>query len=420
MTIGSTFICPECKEQVFHLKYQLDTSIKWRSWPFSLACDTCGNVIDGTLDSQGVHIPNFKEVDPSCEGKVFAYSNTLPTPSNLFYQPWKGCGISSIFINLSALVGPVNINRYGANMYVMESGLVRYKNSLSALFPLLRGRGTNVKAFKNKLRDVMGLKPTEVPNIQTANDCYDLFHEFHNTILIHLNNNDCWVEPVFKKISSYVEAFSSDDIQSIIRAVSNNSSNFLSKMTTKIYSRLNINLNELQKLLPAFFLEQDFVKNILPDDSFRLVTASFYDIETLYADNYNLLVQYLPLLLAIYNLAENGDIDKFETSDANVKGKTISDFIRLSDGSRVNVMSKLSFFKDALEEAFNNRVRDGIIHQDQEYEFIQQTVKYYYDGSNRDKMYESTLIRLTHMCIMQFRWITHLCCLMWQLKEHEI
>lgn len=206
MTTSNTFKCPTCGKLIFTLAFQMDNSVKWRSWPFSITCDACGNVIEGYFSTKEGLYPKLKHCDNRIDSIVFSYSNTLPTPSSSYYTPYKENPITSVFMNVLSYLGnlgfnPQEITMYGQEMRYVEDGIVQYKDSLSLLYPLLRKERTNVKAFRKKLRDTMGLMPDEVPELKTWGDCYNHFHKFHKTIISAICRHDSSVKPFYFKLA---------------------------------------------------------------------------------------------------------------------------------------------------------------------------------------------------------------------------
>lgn len=421
MTTPFVFKCPACGEQIFTLAFQIDDSVKWRSWPFSITCDACGNIIEGYFSAKDGLYPKLKRCDNRTSSIVFSYSNTLPTPASLYYTPYKDNPITSVFMNVSTYLGnlgfnPQEINMYGQEMRYVEDGIVQYKDSLSLLYPLLRKERTNVNAFRKKLRDTMGLMPNEMPDLKTWDECYDLFHEYHKTIIGAISRHDVSVKPFLFKLTEELIKLGPDKLHEIKDSCYSDKKEF-ERALDDVNKGLNSALKKLPQILPAFFL--DLVEGRLPqcDKHFKLVTASIDDIEDLYKDNFNLLVKYLPLIMASYNCVYNGDIDKFVDSTGNATGHTLADFKKRSDGQRVNIMCQLPDLNDAMHLAFNQHVRNGIDHKDNEYDLTTQLATYYYDNSDNTKSENVYLIHVAHMCIMQLRWLACLCYLLWLFEK---
>lgn len=416
MTGAVSFRCPTCGERVFHLKVQADKSVQWRPWPIAVACDRCGDTIKGEITSKLTISPKMPKADPSEAGLVIAYSNSLPIPKNLYYKPWPGPGLSSTFLVLSALTGMMaELSAYGDIVMGIEENLGRYRSSLAALYPMLRGDQTNVKAFKNKVAAVMQLKPDEAPDLQTVDDCEHLMHELYKAVLHNLNLSDAWIGPLFRQMHQDMIEKGSSQIVPLVAKCFGNGKRGIKAAMDGLYHQLNQALEALPLLLPAFFLDLLDARGQDLDSELRLVTASLGDIEKLYQDNFNELAKLLTVLMGCYNLALNGDPDKFVDAAGNEVKKNLSDFDRLTDGNKIAAMMQLPPLGAALSEALDYKVRNGIDHRDKEKDDAVQTVKYYYDPSNRAKTMEKRYIRLAHMCLMQLRLMANLSYTMWML-----
>lgn len=421
MTTAKTFKCPVCGEQIFTLAIQIDDSVKWRSWPFSITCDACGNVIEGYVNSKkGLH-PNLKHCDNRMDSIVFSYSNSLPTPASLYYTPYKTNPITSVFINVFSYLGNLGFNShevtmYGQEMRYVEDRIVQYKDSLSLLYPLLRKERTNVKAFRKKLRDTMGWMPNEVPELKTWEHCYNQFHKYHKKIIGAISRHDVSVKPFYFKLMEDLNRLGPDKLREI-KASCYSDKNEFARAQTDANKGLNSALKKLPQILPSFFI--DLIEKRVPhcDKHFKLVTASIDEIEDLYKSNFNLLVKYLPLIMASYNCAYNGDIDKFVDSTGIVAGYTLAEFKKRSDGMRINIMCQLPELNNAMHLAFNQHVRNGIDHVDNEYDLFTQLATYFYDNSDHTKYENVYLIRIAHMCLMQLRWLACLCYLLWTFEK---
>lgn len=431
MTIAKAFYCPRCEERVFHLKFQMDDSISWRPWPFSIECDNCGSIINGRLqfrkrlgkssnteDILDLEImPKLKSADYNDEGAVFAYSNTLPVPANLYYQPWKGPGISSVFLVVSSMIDSKIVVDYGKRMAQFERGIIRYDSSLNVLSQLLRGSKTNVKAFRKTLQDKLEFTHQETPSINSWTECYDIYHELHRTVINMLNMGDNSVMPFFKLLINGLVDLGPDNVNECRQTLMEKLNERFSDYSQKLHKRFDHCIQELWKLLPGFFVDIYDAQNLQLDEDLRLVTSSLDDVEKLFRDNFNFLARYLPLIMGMYNLITNGAIDKFCDKEGNESKYNLEDFLKCSDGKRIELMSSIPILQTALSEAMNHHIRNGIDHTDSEYDLVTQLGTYYYERRGEKRSEQCYLIRLTHMCIMQIRWLAHLS---WMMRVLEI
>lgn len=431
MTVAKAFYCPQCEERAFHLKFQMDDSIFWRAWPFSIECDICGSIINGRLLFKKRHdknptptdipdlemMPKLKNADYNDDGAVFAYSNILPIPANLYYQPWKEPGISSIFLLVNSMVDSKAVLDYGRRMAQFESGIIRYDSSLAALSQLLRGSKTNIKAFKKTLKDKIGLTLQETSSINSWTDCYDIYHGLHRTVINMLNLGDNSVTPLFNLFIKGLIDIGPDKVNEYRQAIMEKLNEKFTSYSKKLYIRFDHSIKELWKLLPGFFVDIYDAQNLQLDEHLRLVTSSLDDVENLFRDNFNLLSRYLPLVMGLYNLIANGAIDKFCDKEGNELKYKLEDFLECTDGKRVELMSSIPILQSALSEAMNHHIRNGIDHADSEYNLLTQQCTYYYERHGKKKSEQCYLIRLAHMCVMQIRWLAHLS---WMMRLLEI
>lgn len=431
MTIAKAFYCPRCEERVFHLKFQMDDSINWRPWPFSIECDNCGAIIDGRLQMKVRHdksssptgipdleiIPKLKSADYNDDGAVFAYSNTLPVPEYLYYQPWKGPGISSVFLVVSSMVDSDIVVAYGRQMAQLERDVIRYDSSLNSLSQLLRGSRTNIKAFKKTLQDKLGLTPKETPSINSWTECYDIYQELHRTVLKMLNRGDNSVLPLFKFLITGLVNLGQDKVNECRQALMEILDEKFSNYSKKLYIRLDQCVQELWKLLPGLFVDIYDSQNLQLDKQLRLVTSSLDDVENLFRDNFNFLARYMPFIMGIYNLIANGTLNKFFDKEGNELKYNLIDFLKCPDGKRIELMSTIPILQTALSEAMNHHIRNGIDHEDSEYDLSTQLCTYYYERQGEKKSEQCYLIRLAHMCVMQIRWLANLS---WEMRILEI
>lgn len=436
MTFSKSIYCPTCEEQVLHIKYQIDESINDRAWEFDAVCPCCHDSFKISFDRENALRINAggkwikpKDAQWDTPGVFIGFNPVLPTPSELYYKHGKNPIIGSSFQLLSVIVGSMTlIPTYGGEMAIIENGIVKYRTSLAALYGMLHGKKTNVKAFSRKLRDEMRFQPGEKPvELKSVEDCYDLYHDLHKTVMraiaapfgeIRLMdgktvNCPISIQPFFRDMEESLIKMPRDLFFTIVNNVFPDRESFIRNLHRNLYPAMNSCVRNIEKLLQAFLL--DYILDPKTRLELNLTTASYQEVNSMYADNYNVIVKYLPFVSAMHNYKRDGEPDRFMDATGKIHRGDLSSFRDLTEGKQINLLDQLPEIHEALTQYIDNDIRNGEDHRNVTYDYETQTVTYHrLDGKSS---VNHRLIDVAHQCVCQFRIITHLAYMMWVVEK---
>lgn len=411
MTVGNSFCCPDCGA-VLHLKFQVDDSLNWRVWPVILECPNCHSIIEAEFSQDengltasrnvdGQRGPDLKKAESRLDGWVIGYCDLLPTPEPLYYKQYKkGVCVSSIFMYFDFEI----MMTYRPISKAISDGIVRYRHVMPMLYALLREEQTNVAAFKSRLSRELDLKPEEC-KLSNANDCYDIYEQLHNTIRkVFCPYGGSPIYDYFDKIWDWIVKAGPNALADA-RTASSLQKDACRRLYDDCNRRVNATVEELQKLMPAMLL--DYANN---DDGkgLYLMTARHTEINSIYEANFAVVMKMLPALLAIDNHHRTGDCNSLTNNDGEKSKFDMSDFIGQQDGMRAKLVLQLDHLRPVLKDAINNHIRNGVDHQETDYNPINQEVTYHYQNTRGDATETHRLIKVAHMCLQQLRVLTHL------------
>lgn len=406
MTVGNSFCCPDCGA-VLHLKFQVDDSLNWRVWPVVLECPKCKSIIEAEFsqDENGLTAsrnidgrrgPNLKKAEVRSDGGVIGYCDLLPTPEPLYYKQYKmGLCMSSIFMHFDSDL----MMKYRPISHAISDGIVRYRHMMPALYALLCGDQTNVEAFKSRLARELELKPEEC-TLSNADDCYEMYEQLHGAIRKALRPYD--ENPIydyFDKIWTWIVK-AGPEVFVDVRKVCSLTEDACRRLYDDCNRRINATVEELQKLMPAMLLDYMCRDD---GDGLYLMTARHTEINSLYEANYAVVMKMLPALMAIDNCRRTGDCNSFTDNEGKKSKFGMSDFISQQDGTRAKLVLQLDHLSPVLKDVINNHIRNGVDHQETDYDPKTQEVIYHYQNSRGDAIEKHRLIKVAHMCLQQLR-----------------
>ena len=399
MTIAKSIHCPSCG-QIIHLKFQIEPSISWREWPLVLECPDCYNVEEITYSSKGFK-PSLRNAEVNQPGYKVAYCGTLPTPDMLYYEKAEsGIGINSVFMMIHMLYPNVNLRELGMHMSILENGIVKYRQALPKLYHMLNGKRTNPKAYYNKMKIIFGNDIIDKP-YTTIEECYEHYHEMQECVYRAISMGDY--------NSGNLNAFFYNGIKLLIDKGPDAIQEVIEKglytkiIDDKVSTRINECVSKLQILLPAFFL--DFIPNYRLDEEHLLyiLSGTFETINDMYASNFEVICQCIPILMSIFNMTRNGRADIFKNDNGVIVDGDMSKFVSLNNGNKISNMMKIAELNSVFSEILNTKIRNGYNHENTIFYPDTQIGEYHYDQSRPDVVYEIKLIDVAHAVIDQLR-----------------
>lgn len=414
MTIAKSIYCPSCG-QIIHLKYQIEPSIGWREWPLVLECPDCGNIEEITYSNKGLK-PHLKNAEANQPGYKVAYCGTLPTPGMLYYEKvTSGIGLNSVFMIIHMLYPNVDLSKLGMHMSILENGIVKYRHALPRLYHMLNGNRTNPQAYYNKMKNIFGNDIIEKP-YTTIEECYEHYHEMQECVYRAINMGDYnsgKLKAFFYNGIKLLLDKGPDAIQEVIRK-----GLYTTMIDAKVCNRINECVSKLQILLPAFFL--DFIPNyrLHEEHLLYILSGTFETINDMYASNFEVICQCIPMLMSIFNMIRHGSPDIFKNDDGVVVNGDMSKFISLNNGNKISNMMKIAELNTVFSEILNTKIRNGYNHEDTIFYTDTQIGEYHYDQSRPDVVYEIKLIDVAHAVIDQLRCLLLIAKLFYMLKNN--
>ena len=398
MTVANHIKCPNC-DQVFHLKFQVDNSVYWSEWPVVLECPGCNDPMVMTYSAKGLK-PEPKTAERDESGIVVCYCGGLPTPGCLYYQEEEsGVGFHSIFLILSNTIGYEMMEAYKYSLRRLQEGIVHWDNVLEVSYRMISGKKINPKAYYNKMKVVFKDDHLPKDQFESPEDCKMHYDEMVAAVYRAMNVGAFSERPLKKLFHSLklaiVNRIGPDKIvESAKKAGYSNS------VIHEVRTRINTTVKNLSKVLPALFL--DF--NGGDGTDLFLLTGSVDDINNIYSSNYEVICKTLPLLASIYNLVNNGDPDSFKNADGSIAEGNLKKFAELDNGKKVSLLMELPDFRTGISDILNTKIRNGVRHENLEYDIDTQTCEYHYDNSRPDVFIEIRLIDLAHAVLNQLRY----------------
>ena len=396
MTVANHIKCPNCG-QVFHLKFQVDNSVYWSEWPVVLECPGCNDPMEMTYSSKGLR-PTPKKAERDEPGIVVCYCGGLPTPGCLYYQKDSGVGFHSIFLTLWGSISEEAMESYKLSLRRLQEGIVRWANSLEISYRMISGKKINPKAYYNKMKAIF---EDDLPKerYKTPEDCKTHYDEMVATVYRAMNVGAFCDGPLHKLLDSLrLDLVNQAGPEKIVECAEKAA--YSKSVLHEVRTRINTTVKNLSKVLPALFL--DF--NGGDDADLFLLTGSVDDLNNIYSSNYEVICKTLPLLAAMYNLVNNGNPDSFKNADGSLAEGDLKKFAALDNGKKVNLLMGLPDFHDAISDILNTKIRNGVRHENLEYDIDTQTCEYHYDNSRPDLLITVRLIDLAHAILNQLRY----------------
>ena len=398
--------CPTCGK-LYQIKIQLDQNIRIFDWPISFGCIDCGESLDYTYDKNGLHpqICNFQPDPPDTPITTIGYSSSLPITNELYM---RDLNYSESILSFSPYINLTSTGRFlikdldQFNIFLsrMQINLLPYKGFLNSLLPIfLKG---NVSAFSKKMASLFGEK--EYQPLSSPSEMYDTYFELIETvynILITPHYNELYHKHFVKPIDDYLNGATTTDVMRIKEKLdeSGKISDWYKKEALPYIAEI---VNNIQKFLPAMILSSVEKKDVIPRCDLKIVTISCKDATEIYSKGFETYTHALKIVVGMNNIVENGCIDVF--TNPNVGDvDTITKFAYKSGGTMLKHIENYTSIYDYLDGTMNNRVRNASSHGDSgiDYDPLTQTVKCYFDDSDRDKHYDTTLIEICRMSYVQ-------------------
>lgn len=371
-----------------------------------LRCPECGNEEMVSVSRQGLE-PLIVKADLGGPGTVVGYCGTLPTPPNLYYVdvPAPSPGRNSVYINMTQLCHPYldcpDFKIHQQRLAIIEDGIVRYRHALPQLYNMLIVKKINPKAYFRKMKNIFG---DDMPGREFSmpEECRDHYKNMLVTVYRALNFGNFSESALYSFFHELPAALINEGPEAMSDVVDRRL--LTADIRNKVYRRLNESVGDLEKLLPAFFLDTLPPEAVEVREKLNILSGTFDTFNELYAANFEVLCKVLPIIMAIYNRVNNGNVDIFKDADGKtLANKTLDDFMALDNGTKVHLMFTLPRLKEALGNVLNTKIRNGYNHVNTVYEPLTQTGTYHYDPARPEKTEEMRLIDLAYGVICQIR-----------------
>ncbi|MDE6717792.1 MAG: hypothetical protein K2J70_06335 [Muribaculaceae bacterium] len=399
MTIPAEILCPTCGA-AFHLKYQIDTSIEWRTWPMELVCPNCNDRIHLELDKNGLK-PDLEKADRYAEGYLVGYCAGLPTPRPLYYEKQSHGLALSLYQTLQMVFGFEEMHLYNMALKGVMHGVDQWSEALDSLHKLLQAKELKPEYYIRKIKAIFG-DDTPVDGIETVEDCHGHYVTMIGVVFANFNKGSftsSLLNMLFRKVR---HNFKSDTEGPMKVVECCKEAGVSEELYNEVAEQINKNVKDLAKFLPAFML--DF--NGGSGKDLFLMTTTEKEINDLYADNFEVIGKCLPLVMAFYNQIHHGNPNIFKDKDGKAYHADMAKFISHTNGTRLNLMQRLPKLRVAFSEIADNGIRNGIHHNNTSYDHWTQTVTYAPDPSRPEIKKRYRLIDAAHAVLNQLRFLT--------------
>lgn len=414
--------CPTCGK-LYQIKIQLDQNIRIFDWPICFGCIDCGESLDYTYDKNGLH-PQTCSFQPNLSDwpiTTIGYSSSLPITNEIYMKDLdysESKVLFSPYINLThkGCFLSEELDQFNLFLSRMQVNLLPYKGMLRSLLPiLLKG---NVNAFSKKMANLLG--ETKYQPLSSPREMYDTYFELIETAYYNLITpyyKEHYHNRFVKPIDDYLNGATSVNVMRIKEKLdeSGKISIWYKKEALPYIAEI---VNNIQTLLPAMLLSNVDRRDVMTRCYLKIVTISCKNATGIYSKGFETYTHALKIVVGLNNIIENGDIDVF--TNPNVGDvDTITKFANKSGGTMLKHIENYTSIYDYLDGTMNNRVRNASSHGDSgiDYDPLTQTVKCYFDDSDRDKHYDTTLIEICRMSYVQLLHIMEVTLLAWKIVK---
>lgn len=393
----------EKKCVVCDTSYLIKHQIGYRSTEFFFECPTCGVMLSGEVKIDNENITIDSDFTNLVDANDETNAEYMIQLSGEFYDDKlsdTGGEFSlmlSPFMRTSSLLGPQNIQAFGGlTNYVLEGIpalyedvslvidlIINNKDNKKYVFSELEKLSEDVKKFINypkNQKEFLANYDEIVDSILFSSICYpfSILIE-HNKDKFDLDLSRTKLSNLFKSNPEQVKKLSSlfqEDLPELINSIVNKINSYLSlipQLTPLIVSE-TLGIYEIDKI----------------KDEMGLNTVNYRDLLPNYADVYEILGKYTPILVAIENIDKRGNIDSYYNS----KYKSFSEFNRKSIGEKIRYIEvSMDRGLDYMDfTLLNNRLRNSINHYSYSYDSLSQKLTF----KDRNKKVEMFLLEFAN------------------------
>ena len=191
----------------------------------------------------------------------------------------------------------------------------------------------------------------------------------------------------------------------------------ISKRLIKIYDRW---MSSFEKYIPATMLSLGNAAYKLDKELFGIATTSFEDMKSLYADSYELILDFISVAIGLNNIAVRGDCNSFPPNDIRVNKGTacvscFADYKEIVKFSRLSLMIESEPFSKSIP--IHRNVRNAIAHFDYDFDAGTQKITFHDKYKNRENNIELYLIDLALLCYENITILVYLDELLYNLRK---
>lgn len=423
MTIAKEIKCDACG-CIYHLKLQMDDTIRLFDWPITVECASCGNVMDfkfSRLDGfKRLHDGgwlDYAEGDSHqlrmSPGFLMGYSPTLPIVPSVFHvRVPSGIGFFSPFMNFSPETGIDDFSVADCNR--KSIGIIRdvlpSRGILKSLVRILDHSPFNGEAFLNKCVNDLGIDAPELTAQPDKDGCIDIFDGLLQSVYKNLVAGG---HPSPSQYEFYRKAYryivDCDNMDSCLDAVS--ASEDIDGLLLKFYDHVSEVVAVIDKLLQGFFVcEMRRLGMNAMCGRLHLMTMGHKRLLGLYATGYELIAKAIPLLAGLGNVVNGREFDDCGTGNPNHSIKALG---KLSNGKRVELLGRMPPFSSFFLDFQNPHWRNANEHIDIEYNPVSQACVFRFDSSRPQAYEEVSLMDVAAAVCRQLVFMIEVSKLLW-------
>lgn len=190
----------------------------------------------------------------------------------------------------------------------------------------------------------------------------------------------------------------------------------VSKRLVKIYSRW---IKDFEKYIPATMLSLGAAADKFDRETFGIATTSFEDMKSFYADSYELILDYIDVVVGLNNITIRGNHNSFPTNNMGAKGKdhveTFEDYKGLTKYTKTNLLIDYEPFSRTI--LLNRKVRNAIAHFNYDFDSGNQKIVFTDQYRNKENSVELYLIDLALLCYENMMILAYLDELLYSLQK---
>lgn len=400
--ISKVIVCPICGKKTF-LRIQDGGYLD--EYPIRVNCYNCRALLKGVYimrdnaPFRGLYMLNASveecQLDttdpqnPSCTNADYVAEVSGELPCNHVKKYEGGLPESPymrIAINLDSMTKHIERLKY------FNGNMQEWRQTKSTAFQLLDDG--SIDYIATALGNKMGSYPYECNNYMKSLQCLqEVVLEETKDLFISQDQDDCIKEIIHElaqvdkeKISGLADRIGG--VHGLIVAY---------RKTIEVFSEF---MNIYPNLLPAETYEHILLKEAA---STCIATCSFIDLKTYYQDAYEALLSLLYIPVGLDNITIRNDYQHFSDEFNSVYCKNgkrdFSWYSKLDNGTRINKLGTTETFQRLIEFPANRLLRNGIGHNNIQYDSIMQTITAF-DLKKPNKIdYQDSLMNVAIACL---------------------